>query len=354
MTKNKKIGVLGVGVLSALALVGCNDSTMTEEEMVDFQEKIDEMVENQATTEELVEYIGENIGKIEDLDVSTFALDSLLYTMQVDINGFYDDLDRYRDEISESFADIDEGRISSEAISQIENETLKNVLQGIHEDYFILENLGGDLLIVPNVEFIMSEYGDYMNEAFKSMVEFTIEEENNRFFDVKTDTLDLDLIVNRIMELENLIDEHSDSIYANSMKSSRYFYLQSYLGVNNDFVKDVNEDGDDIFSPDLINHFRSTLKENEGSESQFIKELQELLDVLEEENGIISSKVEAKILDITDPNPEMDIEDIEDLGEFSEEELEALEEDILNSVENENEDEDGETEEAENTEDSTE
>lgn len=283
--------LLLVGVMLLMALTACSQGKFSEAEEKEFlDDYIDKAMEPIEPTE-LKALLDDNIEKLSQ-DGATDAVDGLLYNIYQKMS----ELNKNAQGFQMKFYNYEEEGVdfnNPEHLSNIEDTVLRTLIEEVQKNFLQIKKENDIYTILPNIDFVLEAYEEYIRDDLKAMIEFskdeyerTILKENNEF--------DLDLIAERILLLENNINKFKDSSYTSSFKDAKSYYYQVYFGVIHDYFKN----SDNSLVEEVVSHYEKTAKEH--GDTQFGKDTQSVLDKLKESNNVLTENVLAYLLELTE------------------------------------------------------
>lgn len=274
-----------------LALAGCSSDQLSDEEAESLLNEISLMALENGNIKEIEKKIDENIDKLKKEQASD-AVNALLYAIHMKIPDFSSKMSGMQDAIYK-YEDKGIDFNDPASFSQIEDATLKAFLQELHDNYFLVHEEAGVYLANPNVSYVLNKYRSYMNEDLLAWTEFVSNEYEESVFDEDKQQFKLDLLVKRIIELEDNIKRFSDSNFLSGFENAKNYYYQVYFGVNHEFFVD----GDQKVLDEVIQHYKQTIEQY--PDSQLSKDLKLYVEKLESEGNKMTDDIYAFLADLT-------------------------------------------------------
>jgi len=310
---------MGLVLSATLLFAGCsNDKPFSEEQQETYMNEYMDLVVKPTEPKELMKKLDESIKKL-DQEQASHAIDGLLYAMfqfmpdmSTKLQGLQSTLMKYEGEV--------DFNNEAEVKEKIDDATLKAFLEEVHSRYFRLAKENGQYVLHPNMDLIVDKFEPYMSEDLKAMVMFSKSEYDKAFFDEETQSFDLDLVVERILTLEENLKKHEGSYYVDGMSNSKNYYYQVYFGTNNEFLIDENS----VVLKEVLEHYQKVVKEH--ADTQLAKDVQAFLDKLKETNNKVTDDVYVFLLDLT----KADVPTVTEEGEVVTEEAGSTAQDQAN------------------------
>lgn len=297
MRINKKLTLLAL--TGVVALTGCATTTeqaepFTDEEVVTYLDEYTTLINEEVEPSVFMEKMSEGIGRLPE-DEASNLVDSflyLLYTYPQEMNETLSGMQKALQEAMEDGVDIN----SKDALTAIEDETVQTFLKQVQERKMYIHSINNELVIQPDLAFLLDTYGDYMVDELKALTEFNLTEAKTSFFDASANQFDLDIVAERIAHLESLKESFDDEFYLKALESSANYYYQIYFGTNNDFLVDE----DDVLLPPVKEHYVTSAEDYAGT--TFGDRLNDVLALLEKTDDTVTEDVYVELLDITGAN----------------------------------------------------
>jgi len=294
MKVQKKIAV-ATAMASLITLSACSEQApkekFTEAEQKEFVDEFSAKVlgaEKPAIVHKELQASIERLPKTE----ASNAVDGLLYTMHqltaetnTKLQGFQEALRELKNK------NIDFNSVTG--INKVKDETLRTLLEEADKQLFIIEEIGGQFIAYPDIEYILKEYENYMNEDLKAMSKFSLEENTQPFFNTEANAFNMDIVIQRINTIEKNMKKFPDSYYLDGMKKSKTYYYQIYFGTNNSFLVDAN----DTILPEIIEHYKKTAEKHPDAEIG--KTTIQVLEKLKESKNVVTDDIYVFLLDVT-------------------------------------------------------
>lgn len=218
------------------------------------------------------------------LEGASNAVDALIFAMYEEapnmsekMNGLQESMIKY----AKDGVDFND----SASYSKIEDATLKAFLgEAENQNFKIIEESGG-YTIVPDMDVLLTKYTSYMSDALKTMVEFSKVEYEKPFFNVEEQKFDLDLVVERILMMEEGAKKYPDSGYVKAFNESKAYYYEIYFGANSEYLVDTSKK----VLPDVLEHYKKTIEAHK--DTQLATDLTAFLNKLKETDNKITDDV---------------------------------------------------------------
>lgn len=296
--------VLIASALTASLLLGAcsgeKDYTKEEEKEV-LSELITEDVAN-ADTEEFKQRMDTEIPRMS-VDGASDLIDAWLYTLYSEVDALNTKLTGFQDDLAklkEDGIDVADSKVRAEQIKKIDDETLATLLREIDKYPVVLKGDSEEYYLTPDFPAIKKEYGKYMRDDMKAYIDLSVEETKTDFYNEEEKTFDLNIIAERILTLESMIEKYPDSVYHSSFQQTQVYYYQLYFGSNNAML--MNADGD-AFLEEVVNTYK--LHVDTYKDTLFAKDLAKVVAILDRSNGKITTELTDTLNEIiTDRSPE--------------------------------------------------
>ncbi|WCF11691.1 hypothetical protein NDS46_30555 (plasmid) [Paenibacillus thiaminolyticus] len=287
----EKIIRLSLWFLLIVLVSACSSSTFTKEEEKKYMENYYELASKPSEPSLLIEELDKNIARLSS-EESSNAVDALLYSMYQKQKELNDKISGLQDVMS-SYQDDGINFNVSQSYSRIKDSTLKAFLGEIQKEKFLVINDNGGFTVVPNMGEILQKYEMYMTDALKDMILFSKSEYDKPFFDFEKEKFDLDVVVERILMMEEGLKKHFDSSYVNAFKESKAYYYQIYFGVNNGYMIDSQKN----LLEEVLEHYQKTLKDHPNT--QLANDLNAYLEKLKQSKNKMTDDVIVFLTDLT-------------------------------------------------------
>lgn len=294
MIKNKIVAIAGAVIVVILILVGIQiskPSPFSKQAEADYIKQYMDIALKPAEPQELIDNLKGNIDRLNKQDASN-TVDALLFSM----HQFAPDMDTKVKSLQTVFLKYEAKNINFNDVNdidKIDDDMLKAFLVQMNKRHFLTEKFDGEYFVKPDIQFVLDKYEKYMTEDLKALTVFSIKESMEQFFDKKKNMFNLDLVVERIITVENNIKKFPNSYYQPSMKDSKNYYLQVYLGTNSEFLVDANK----RVLPDVLAHYKATIAKY--PDSQLAKDLKDFTAKLNKSDNIVTANIAVYLLDIT-------------------------------------------------------
>lgn len=296
MKKKQRNIIMALALTSVVAVAGC---TKEEEEIQKFSKEEEmayvktfaEKVLKPETPSVILAEVETNVQKLSKQEASNMV-DGLLYSLHQkspEMNGKIQGLQQAIRELEEKKIDYNDPK----QLNKVEDETLKAFLKEAQSMKYVIQNVSGDYLARPDIAFVLETYGKYMNEDLRAMTKFSLEENENPFFNKEANSFDMNKVVERIMKIEKNIKKFPESFYQAGMQNSKNYYYQIYFGTNNSFLVDDKK----VVLPVILEHYKQTATEH--GDSQLGKDAQTVLDKLAQSKNIVTDDVYVYLLELT-------------------------------------------------------
>lgn len=273
-------------------LVGCStNKPFTEDQATAFVDEISQMALEDGDIGALEKKIDEGIERLEKERASD-VVNALLYAMHQKTSNFNTKMSG----LQQIMMDYEQKNIDfndSKAIEQIEDSTLKAFLQEMQKNHFKIKKEAGLYIANPDMEYVLNKYKTYMKDDLRTWAEFLNKEYQQSMFDEEKQQFDLDLVANRILELEKYIAQFPNSDFASGFKNSKAYYYQIYLGMNHEYMVDANK----VMLNEVLDHYKKIIQEH--PESQLAKDLTAYIEKLKAEGNKLTDNVYAFLADLT-------------------------------------------------------
>ncbi|MDF2879622.1 MAG: hypothetical protein K0R54_179 [Clostridiaceae bacterium] len=298
-TIKKLLIILSIFIM-CVGLLGCSSNTqaITQEDEEIFITEYRDLVLIPSEPAILVEKLDTMVSKISSNN-ATDAVDGLLYAihqflpeMNVKLKALSPGLKEY---IEKDF-DIN----NKENLEKITDTTLRGFVTQVLERHMLIEEYNGEYFLNVNYQFVLDKYKDFINEDLKALIEFSIKEDLSQFFDSEKNMFELDIVVERLIKIEENINSYPDSVYIPAMLDSKSYYYEVYFGTNNDFLVDNNNKVLDT----VLNHYKATIEKYPDSE--LAKDIKEYIAILQDTNNSVTDDILNYLIDLTaNPNDEV-------------------------------------------------
>lgn len=301
MKKTQRNLVMALALTSVVAVAGCSKEEekvpkFSKEEETAYVKTFAEKVLKPETPSVILAEVEGNVQKVSKQEASNMV-DGLLYSLHQkspEMNGKIQGLQQGIRKLEEKKIDYNDPK----QLDKVKDETLKAFLKETHKMKYVIQNVSGDYLARPDIAFVLSNYGKYMNEDLKTMTKFSLEENENPFFNKEANSFDMNVVVERIMKIEKNMKKFPESFYQAGMLNSKNYYYQIYFGTNNSFLVDEKK----VVLPVILEHYKETAKEHK--DTQLGKDAQVVLDKLAKSKNVVTDDVYVFLLELTGTQPE--------------------------------------------------
>lgn len=296
MKKNKQNLILALALTSVVAVAGCSQEEekvpkFSKEDETAYVKTFAEKVLKPETPSVILSEVETNVQKVSKQEASNMV-DGLLYSLHQkspEMNGKIQGLQQGIRDLEEKKIDYNDPK----QLNKVKDETLKAFLKEAHTMKYVIQNVSGDYLARPDIAYVLEHYGTYMNEDLRAMTKFSLEENENPFFNKEANSFDMDVVVERILKIEKNMEKFPESFYQAGMENSKNYYYQIYFGTNNSFLVDEKK----TVLPVILDHYKETAKEHKGS--QLGKDAQSVVEKLAQSKNIVTDDVYVFLLDLT-------------------------------------------------------
>lgn len=290
--------------LSTALLFGCsqegeidkNVSLSQTEQEVFVGTFIDKANQENAEPSELAKELNKNIAGLEQKNASD-SVDALLYsiyqhgkTMNQLGLGFNEQFAKYESE------GIDLN--NKEDIEKIDNTVVKEFIEQAQNRFLVIEKENEKYTLVADFATILSLYEPYMADDLKAMVKFSKDEFEVKVYDEKNQKMNFDVVAERIVLMEELVEKHPNSYYTGWFKTAKDMYYQLYFGMNGNSITNK----DQTLLPEVETHFNNMLEKHKGTE--FAKNISLFFDEYKKNGNKVNDNVYVFLLDMTNKEHE--------------------------------------------------
>jgi hypothetical protein len=299
MKNKKKYAVMALALSSVVAVTGCaTDSNkeekqpkFTKEEETAFVKTFAEKVLKPEAPSVILGELEKNIDRVSKQEASNMV-DGLLFS----IHQLNPEMNSKIQGLQTAFAQLEKDKVDyndPKQLDKVKDETAKAFLKEVQSKKFIVEKVGQDFLARPDIQFVLDTYGSYMNDDLKAMTMFSLEENKKPFFNKEANSFDMNIVVERILKVEENKKEFPESFYQPAMENSKNYYYQVYFGTNNSFLVDA----DKKVLPAILDHYKDTVKKH--PKSQLAKDTQMVLDKLKATDNKVTDDLYVFLLELT-------------------------------------------------------
>lgn len=294
---------IALGLTATIVVAGCSNTTtedlvkenvtLTEQEQNEFMDSYFKNVTPDTAMEpsEMAIELNKNVSGLSEENASQ-AIDALIYV----IYQKRDQMDGVAKGLSTTLASYEEKGLDlndPSIIDSIEDPIAKSFLEQMHERFLLIDKKGEEYTVVSNFDVLLNQYGSFMAEDLKAMVEFSKDEYENPYLDEKSQAFNYKLIAERIVLMEKLKTKHSTSYYASWFEQSKNFYAQLYFGMSGNDITN----NDDTIKEDVLKAYTDALSVHEGTE--FAQSLAKVLDMYKAEGSKFTDNLYVYLLDVT-------------------------------------------------------
>ena len=306
---NKFIKILSISLLSAALLVGCNsgdrkiaidtDNKISKPEVVKFTQKEEEIFvkdfsEKVLAFEDstvLIHELEENIEKLSIKEAQK-AVDGLMYVMY---NEFY------KTELNEDFKNMANQYISKgvdlnnvEQLNSLEDKDFAVFIKDKLNKGYYFPTVDNKVSFQINYKKLIEKFSKYMGTDIIDLMNFYHEEGQDYFLNTETKRLNLEVVSERLLNLETLVKKHSKSSYLNAFQQSYDFYSQLYFG-----AADYNYiyDGNLMLLPEVKSHMQDLVKSN--PDTNIAKNINKYLEKMSKSEYIKNDDIKVFLIDLT-------------------------------------------------------
>lgn len=295
---NKQKVLMAIALSTVIAVTGCtkgeeksNAKPFTKEQEAEYVKKFSKLVLKPSEPSVILKEMDKNIARLSKQEASNMV-DGLLYVMHQQNPKMNTKIQGLQEELRElEKKNIDYN--NPENIDKVEDETLKAFLKEVYSKKFVIDKIGEDFVAHPDIQFVIDKYGKYMNDDLRAVAEFSLEENKKPFFNKETNSFDMNIVVQRILKIEENMKKFPKSFYLPAMQNSKNYYYQVYFGTNNSFLVDK----DKKVLPSVLEHYRDTVKKHPNS--QLAKDIQKVLDKLKATDYKVTDDVYVFLLELT-------------------------------------------------------
>ena len=277
--------------LSALVLTGCSNSKFSEEKEDAFLDTFVDEATTDGVPSDLRKKLDQNIKKLSEKGASD-AVDGLLYNLYQKASV----LNTQASGLQATFAKLKEEKIDvtkSSDYAKVTDKVVKAFLDELSISGLKLMEDNGNYTVVTDMALILEKYEDLIADDLITMIKFSEMEYTKGYFNLETETFDMDTIRERILFLEKAKKDYPESYYLDGLKEAYDYYYQVYFGVLHQyFIDDKKKIKDDVLA-----HYEATVKGN--PDSQFGKDTQKVIDMLKKTNNIVDDNLMVELLDLT-------------------------------------------------------
>lgn len=257
--KSMKGKGLIAGMLASMVILGaCSGADkpkkMTVDEEDEFLTGFVESAVDAEDTEKTAETLEKKLPELSK-DGFSYALDAYIYSLHQKGFELNEKFSVHNDELLEK----DLAHISDEwkkdSFIEGTSEELGKILEEIRKEPYGIVRQGDAYVIEPDYRQIIEEFGDGMTDAMKDYLTFTADELKKPYYDEKTDMYDMDEILDRMAQLDELKIKHEDSPFATSIQQSFAYYSKLYFGLNSNVLY---KDG--VLREEAREHYKKTAK----------------------------------------------------------------------------------------------
>jgi hypothetical protein len=180
-----------------------------------------------------------------------------------------------------------------EEVSKIDDPTLRAFIGEVNMNHGMIAVEDEHYVVNPNMQKLMAEYGKYMSKSMMAMATFYEKEYAMAIFNAKTQTFNLDEIVNRILILEEDSKAYPNTSYTDWFAASKSYYYKIYFAKDNKVLLDSENN----LILDLRNHYQATIKDH--PDSQLAKDLNGYIMKLKKTNYKMTDDITAYLVDLT-------------------------------------------------------
>ncbi|PLS19550.1 hypothetical protein CVD28_03795 [Bacillus sp. M6-12] len=296
--KSKMIMALALSSVAVVSVAGCSTADkkeevkkFTKEEETAFVKSFSEKVLKPESPAVILAEVEKNVDKLSKQEASNMV-DGLLYVMHQrnpEMNAKIQGLQTPLAELDKEKIDFN----NPKNLDKVKDETTKAFLKESQEKLFVVQKVGQDYLARPNVQYVLDTFGSYMNDDLKAMTAFSLEENEKPFFNKDANSFDMNIVVSRILKVEDNMKKFPESFYKEAMTNSKNYYYQVYFGTNNSFLVDENKK----VLPAIVDHYNDTVKKH--PDSQLAKDAKTVLEKLKATDNKVTDDLYVFLLELT-------------------------------------------------------
>lgn len=278
---------LGMGVL-----VGCSNTDLSEEEAL----KIDSAISSQISKDKVDVYeiqktISSSIKHIKNKDISSNIINSYLYILYDEAEKYLNYLQMVSDDIKTIKKELSIDKIDVSMYKQVykKSKVVGSILQEMHEKNLIIIDENGTYYVEVNIDFIISQYGEYINSDLVEFLKFRTRENSVEVFDANSDKYDIKEIVDRADYSIKKIEENSSSAQLENWKLTAKYYYKILLGTS---IEQFLENENKTVKEEYLEELESVL--NEYKDSRVYTDLNEYIELLRDNDREINSSAVSK------------------------------------------------------------
>lgn len=214
--------------LISLTLTGCvnnNKNTTTDEKNV----SINTLIEK-GEVKKVEDEINKTIKKLEPEEQS-LKVDMIVSAIHMAAANEASQIMAFSRELSElnkSGIDISGDDVQKKASSN----ALKGLMEDLKEKHLIIKNEQGQFYAIPDLNYIIKNYSKYMSEELKDIVNFRNDENLKPLYSTVSNQIDLDLLIERELKVENMLNKYGDKGYVKQWKTYQAYYMDNLFGKN--------------------------------------------------------------------------------------------------------------------------
>lgn len=291
--KKEMIRYIIVAIVAILIFVVYNlssDTAFTPEEEEAYMKDYSDLVMLPSSPEVLIKEIDNNVHRMSKQGASDM-IDGLIYS-------FYNAVPEMESKVEMLQLDFKEEDKEGmdfnnpNSVNKVKDETLKGFLKEMYKNHFFIEEHNGSYYIYPDIQYVLDTYGKYMTDDLRDASQFVIRLTRNELFDRATSMLNFDLIAEKIIEGERVVEKHPDSFYIPNVEYTKDMYYKMYFGIENDYIVDNNNKVLD----EVIEQYKKTI--DKYPESHLAKDLIEFINKLSETNNEITDDIEVWLYEL--------------------------------------------------------
>lgn len=232
--KYKHILTLVFTLIITCSLAGCNTSktninsdgtNSTESESTKIEEQINngDVLGFEKNIEKTLKTLNTS-EQSETIDNLITTMHAAAYEQSYHVNGFNAELEKVVGEND----DLNIDNIKKKASSY----GLKGIADDIKEKHLILLCSNNQYFVVPDLQYVLDKYSQYMSDELKDMVTFRNDENINPIYSDKAKMINLTTLAERELKLEDLLNTYSneDSEYYIQWITYQAYYIDNLFG----------------------------------------------------------------------------------------------------------------------------
>lgn len=319
MSKRKKAIIITVGIISIFALlvpviapmipnfqqreeVGVEQAEketkkLSEDEQEELVEDLENMIYEGYRPTEIEKELDEILPKL-DKKHSTKAVRNFMYSIE-EISVYFGELlnDFLGGEVFYSLA-VDEIDDPIKDIDKLSNRLAKGYLEEMLRQYLLVQFNNKYFYIEPDAKYVLEKYGKYTEGDYKDYLNLLAKQIDEPIFDHDKETYIIERLAENLLYIENARDRWENGDFAQDWLGLERQLYEAFFAYSHAlfFDEEIENEGTDeeyytyTLKPEIREKYEEIMLSNK--DTQLAKDIEELLEILDETNNVINEKVD--------------------------------------------------------------